>query len=106
MIKIKLPTELDCWESVWVQEITDNTGEICNLPALTESYKYKDIIEFDAEAREALGMIEDGGYTETRLIQYKGDFLSAKAKWEAQGYIVECFAIGILGISRKRSSSY
>jgi hypothetical protein len=103
MIKIKLPAELNCWESVWVQEITDNTGEIRNLPAFTEDYKYKDIIEFDAEAREAIGMIEDGGYTKTRLIRYKCDFRSAKTKWEAQGYVVEGFALGILGISRKRT---
>ncbi|PIU14100.1 MAG: hypothetical protein COT21_01155 [Hadesarchaea archaeon CG08_land_8_20_14_0_20_51_8] len=102
LVKIKLrvePAEIISFESVWVRKVTHNIGEICNLPLFAENYKYKDLIEFDPETREALDVIKDGGYYPTELKRYKGTFSAAKTKWETKGYIVEGFAPGILGLS-------
>jgi hypothetical protein len=102
-ISIKLP--LKCgfsYEGVWVKELSQNTGEINNLPIFTRKYKFGDIIEFNPESGEAIRLVHDGGYTPTETVKYEGDFQAERERREAQGYIVEGWSPGVLGMTRKR----
>lgn len=106
MIKVKLPLRYKCLngENVWVKSLSNDTGEISNLPFLATKYKYKDVIKFDPDTWEFLEKVADGGFTRTKVYEYTGDFSEEKAYWESKGYIVESFTPGMLGISRKRKN--
>ena len=105
MIKVKLPFRYKCLdgENVWIKPLSYDTGEIANLPFFATKYKYKDVIKFDPTTGKLLEKIADGGYTRSKVYEYVGDFSEEKAYWESKGYIVEGFAPGILGVSRRRS---
>jgi hypothetical protein len=102
-IKILLPLQHEelSYEGVWVKELSDNTGEINNLPVYTRKYKFADVIEFDPVTCKALRVVRDGGYTPAETIEYNGRFADEKAKWEAKGYVVEGVGEGKLGVARK-----
>lgn len=102
-IRIRLPTESGfTYEGVWAKELTENTGEINNIPIFTREYKFTDVVEFDSESREVTKLLKDGGYTPTEMVRYEGDFQAEKRKWEAIGYEVEGYSPGIMGVTRKR----
>jgi hypothetical protein len=103
-ISIKLPLKSGLnYEGVWVKELSENTGEINNVPIFTRKYKFGDIIEFDPETGEAVRVVQDGGYAPTGMVKYEGDFQAERKRWEAQGYIVEGWLPGVLGVTRKRA---
>jgi len=104
MIKVKLPFKCGCLngETVWVNPLGHDTGEIRNLPFCATKYKYRDIIKFNPDTWEVLEKVADGGFTRTRVHEYTGNFFEEKAYWESKGYVVEGFAPGILGVSRRR----
>jgi hypothetical protein len=102
-IKILLPLQHDelSYEGVWVKELSDNTGEINNLPVFTREYKFGDVIEFDPITYKAMRLVRDGGYTPAKTIEYEGTFTDAKAKWEANGYVIEGIGHGKLAVTKK-----
>lgn len=89
------------YEGVWVKELSDNTGEINNLPVFTRQYKFADVIEFDPMTHRAIRLVRDSGYTPTEIVEYKGRFRNAKAKWEAECYVVEGIGRGKLAVAKK-----
>jgi len=102
MLKILIPLQHDelSYEGVWVKELSANTGEINNLPVYTREYKFRDIIEFAPETNRAIRVVEDGGYTSTQIVRYEGRFKDEKAKWEAEGYVIEGMGRGRLAVTR------
>ncbi len=105
MIKVTLPFE-DKYlsgENVWVKPLGGDTGEINNLPVFATKYRYKDIIRFDPNTWDFIEKVADGGFTRTKVHEYTGKFSEEKAYWESKGYVVESFAPGVLGVSRRRS---
>jgi hypothetical protein len=103
-ISIKLPLKSEfSYEGVWVKELSENTGEINNLPIFTRKYKFGDIIEFNSESGEAVRLVQDGGYTPTEMVKYERDFQAERERWETQGYIVEGWLPGVLGVTRRRA---
>ncbi|MBC7263469.1 MAG: hypothetical protein H5T64_03815 [Chloroflexi bacterium] len=104
MIKVKLPFKHKCFdgENVWVKPLSEDIGEICNLPYFAIKFKYKDVIRFDPETGEFAEKVADGGFTRTKFYQYKGRFSKERTYWESRGYVVENFLPGILGVTRKR----
>jgi len=107
MIKVSILLNKKCgfnYEGVWVKELSDNTGEINNLPFFNSEYKFRDIVEFDPETGKVVKLIRDGGYTPTKLLKYNGDYQRERAKWEAKGYEVEGFQQGLMGVTRRLDS--
>jgi len=101
MICVDLPLEDGSCEKVWVKRLSKNTGEINNIPFLSQNYKYKDIIEFDPLTLDATRVVKDGGYTPTKIVEYKGNFMKVRAEWEAKGYEIEGVVPGILAVTKR-----
>ncbi len=102
-VSIRLPLKSGfTYEGIWVKELSENTGEINNIPFFTKEYKFGDVIEFDLKSKEVKRLIQDGGYTPTEMVRYKGGFQAERRKWEACGYEVEGYSLGIMGVTRKR----
>jgi len=102
LIIIELTFEDGTPETVWAHRLTDRTAQIDNLP-LASGYKYKDVVEFDPETNRAIRTIQDGGYSPTQFVKYKGSFSRHRAKWEAKGYMVEGMMEGIMAVTKKES---
>lgn len=103
IIKILIPLQHEelSYEGVWVRELSCNTGEVNNLPVFAREYKFGDIIEFAPETSKAIRVIQHGGYAPTDVIEYAGEFADEKAKWEAEGYVVEGVCTGKLAVAKK-----
>jgi len=103
MIKILIPLQHEQfdYEGVWVKELSQNTGEINNLPVYTKEYKFGDIIEFDPQTSKAIRVVQHGGYTPTQIVKYEGQFADAKLKWEDEGYVIEGMGQGRLAVTKK-----
>jgi hypothetical protein len=103
MKKILLPVQHQGigYEGVWVEELSSDVGKIDNLPVFSNHYKFGDIIKFDPVTSKAIGIVQEGGCTPSEIVYYDGDYKDEKAKWEAEGYIVEGWQPGVMAVAKK-----